>query len=386
MGPRRAGKTFLMYQIIGGLERERTLYVDLESDMLVGCEVRDLRTMLDVFYELYPENAKRQICLFLDEVQNVAGWERFVRALLAEGRARVFVSGSSSKMLSREIATALRGRALSCYVYPFSFREYLRAKQMEPAQYPSTAERARILKSLGDYMGGSYPEVVMFGSERERILHEILEVTVYRDVIERFRIKNVEVLKLMLRALLSSTYFSVHKFYNYLKSSGRRVSKNTLYGYLECLSDSLVLFTLRRYSPSYEDVEQSTPKIYPVDNGLRTLVGAEDRGRAMEQVVFLELLRRGWTPNFNLFYLSTRRGEVDFALKRGGTVSELIQVCYEVGDMETRERELGALVVAGKGLACKRLRVLTWDQEEAVRYSGRTIEFVPLWKWLLGFG
>ncbi len=386
VGPRRAGKTFLMYQIMGELERERTLYVDLESDMLVGCGVLDLRVMLDVFYELYPENAKREIYLFLDEVQNVPGWERFVRTLLASGRVRVFVSGSSSKMLSREIATALRGRSLSCYIYPFSFREYLRAKGVEPTQYPSTAEKAKILKSLADYISGSYPEAVMFEPERERILREILEVTIYRDIVERFKVKNVGVLKLLLRALLSSTYFSVHKFYNYLKSTGRKVSKNTLYEYLEYFSDSLILFPLRKYSPSYKDIEQSTPKIYPVDNGLCSVVGVEDRGRFMEQVVFLEFVRRGLLPNSNLFYVNTRRGEVDFALKHGRTISELVQVCYGIEDMNTRERELGALVAAGKGLDCRRLRVITWDQEETVQYGGRNIKLTPLWKWLLGFG
>jgi len=388
IGPRRAGKTFFMFQVIGELlrnniDKSRILYVNLESDLLIGCTIEDLRSMLNIFYEIYPENKRQKVYLFLDEVQNVPYWERFVRSVVDSERIQVYVSGSSSKLLSMEVATSLRGRTLPYYIYPFNFKEFLRAKGFEAEKYLSSLKKAMLLNLLQKYMRGSYPEVVLFENEREKILKEIFEVTIYRDIIERFKVKNIRVLRLMVKSLVSSTYFSIHKFYNYIKSLGMKVSKNTLYNYVEYFSDSLVLCTLRKYSRSYKEVEQTIPKIYLVDNGLLIVNGVESTSRLMENLVFSELLKKGFTPNENLFYFSSNNKEVDFIIKSGGKIKQLIQVCYNIEDFDTKEREISALVKASKELDCSDLTVITWDYEGVEKHDGRRIRFLPLWKWLL---
>ena len=388
IGPRRAGKTFFMFQIIGELlrnniDKSRILYINLESDLLIGCTIEDLRNMLNIFYEIYPENKKQKIYIFLDEVQNVPNWERFVRSVVDSEKIQVYISGSSSKLLSMEVATSLRGRTLPYYIYPFNFKEFLRAKGFKAEKYLSSSQKAMLLNLLQKYMRGSYPEVVLFEMEREKILKEIFEVTIYRDIIERFKVKNIRALRLMVKGLVSSTYFSIHKFYNYLRSMEIKVSKNTLYNYVGYFSDSLVLYTLRKYSRSYKEVEQTIPKIYPVDNGLLIVNGVESTSRLMENLFFSELLKKGFIPNENLFYFSSNNKEVDFVIKGGEKAKQLIQVCYNVEDFNTKEREVSALVKASKELNCNDLNVITWDYEKVEKHDGKKIKFLPLWKWLL---
>lgn len=388
IGPRRAGKTYLMFQEMRGhleknTEKSRLLYINLESDLLVGCELPDLRTMLLLFYEIYPENKNTKIYLFLDEIQIVSGWEKFVRAVMDSENIQIYVSGSSSKLLSKEIATGLRGRTIPYYVYPFSFREFLRAKGFKMEKYISTSKKALLLNLLDKFMKGSYPEAVFFEGEKEKILREILDVTIYRDVVERFKVKNIKVLKLLLKNLIASSYFSVHGFYKYLKSMGIKVSKNTLYIYIDNFSDALVLYMLRNYSESYKKVEQTIPKPYFVDNGLLVVNGIESKSRLMENVVFLELVRRGFSTENNLFYYDTHK-EVDFVLKEGRKITRIIQVCYDIDDFKTKERELSALAKAGEELNCSDMFVITYDYEDVEGYKGWKIKFVPLWKWLMG--
>jgi len=388
IGPRRAGKTFFIFQLIKkllekGIEKNKILYINFESDLLVGCTTSDLRNMLDIFYEIYPENKRKKVYLFLDEVQNIYNWEKFVRTVIDAENIQAFVTGSSSKLLSKEIATSLRGRTLPYYVYPFSFKEFLKAKDFKVEKYFSSSQKAKFLNFLEKYLRGSYPETIFFETEKEKILKEILDVTIYRDIVERFKVKNVKVLRLLLKGLISSTYFSVHKFYNYLKSLGIKVSKNTIYNYVEYFSDSLILYTLRKYSKSYKETEQTIPKIYLVDNGLLIINGIENLGRLMENVVFLELIRRNFVLNENLFYFIPNYKEVDFVLKSGEKITQLIQVCYNLDDFNTKERELNALLKASKDLNCSNMLVISWDYEGREKFKGKKIMFLPLWKWLL---
>jgi len=162
-----------------------------------------------------------------------------------------------------------------------------------------------------------------------------------------------------------------------------KVSKNTLYNYVEYFSDSLVLYTLRKYSRSFKEVEQTIPKIYFVDNGLLIINGVESTSRLMENLFFSELLKKGFIPNENLFYFYSNNKEVDFVITSGGKVKQLIQVCYNIDDFNTKEREISALVKASKELDCSNLTVITWDYEGVEKHDGRRIRFLPLWKWLL---
>ena len=385
IGPRRCGKTYEMFYLISLLTekygRSKILYVNFEDPSLTGATLEDLIRMRKVFYEMYPENVGKKVWFFLDEIHNVENWEKFVRKCL-DDNLNVFITGSSSKLLSREIATQLRGRNLSYYLYPFSFREFLKARNMNVSKYLSSSDKIKIMNALRKYIsGGGYPEAVLYEKERERILKEIFEVTIYRDVIERINARNIKAVKLLSSALVNSSYFSVHKFYNFLKSRGIKISKNTLYSYFDAFVDALVVLPLFRLDFSYRKVEQSIPKIYFVDNGLLSVNGIDDAGRLMENAVAAELFRRGE----EISYVKNHNFEVDFAVKKGKTVKQLIQVCYDIENFTTRERELKALREVSKLLKCKDLLVVTWDYEAEEEVKGRKIKFVPLWKWLVKF-
>lgn len=387
IGPRRAGKTYFLFQIMERLikhvGKERLFYINLEDDRLIGADIKDLRTILDIFYEIYPENKSRKVWMFLDEIQNVPNWERFVRSSMDKENIQIFITGSSSKLLSKEIATSLRGRAIPYNIYPFSFREFLRAKDFSYSAYLSSKEKAKLLNLLGEYIAfGGYPEVVLYPKEKKKILKEILDVTLYRDIIERYKIKNLKVLKLLLKSLLASTIFSVHKFHNFLKSQGVKLSKNTLYNYLEYFADSFIVFPLRKLSYSHKESEQSLPKIYFIDNGLLSMGGVESTAKLLENVVFAELIKKGYTPNEHLFYYLSQNKEIDFVIKEG-KVKQLIQVCYAIEDYATKERELKALIKASKELKCSNLLVITWNYMGEERFKGKRIKFVPFWMWSL---
>jgi len=384
MGPRRAGKTYEMFltvrKLLERVEKKQVLYINLERADVGPVSMEDLVSMLETFYELYPENKGRKIWMFLDEVQNVGGWERFVRTAI-DRDIKVYLSGSSSKLLSREIATSMRGRNISYTILPFSFREYLKAKNFNYGKYSSSSEKARMANHFMDYLEyGGYPEAVVFPEAREKILKEVLETTIYRDVIERARIRNVKVMKMLITALINSKEFSVNKFYNFLKSQGIKVGKNILYNYLEYLNDAFFVFLLRKFSHSYKKAEQSIPKVYLIDNGLLKISGVHDKGRLMENLVFIELLRRNLEISY---YQETNKEEVDFVVKQGRKVKRLIQVCYDVQDFNTKDRETRALVDGSRKLKCDNLLVITLDYEADEKTKGKKIRFIPLQKWLM---
>ena len=388
IGPRRAGKTYVMFQLIKKLLRDkidmnRILYVNLEKTDLEGADIRDLDGLIRTYYEIYPENKNRKIWLFLDEIQNIDKWEKFVRTIIDSEYIQVFISGSSSKLLSREIATSLRGRTITYTVLPFSFRDYLISEKIETSKHLSTTERSKIIRALSEYLNiGGYPEVVIYRKEMEKILLDIVETMIYRDIVERYKIRNTNLLKLLIKSLINSAEreFSVHKFYNFVKSKGIKASKATLYNYLDALSDVFFVFPVRKFSGSYKETEQSLPKIYLVDNGILTTNGITDNGRLMENLVFTELKRRG---KYIHYYKSVDNKEVDFVVLEKKKVKELIQVAYSLDDMNTKEREIKPLLKASKELKCSKLLIVTWDKEGYEKISGRKIEYIPLWKWLL---
>jgi len=383
IGPRRAGKTYFMFQIIKDLlnriDKRKIIFVNFEDPRLIDADLNDLMSFLDVFYTIYPENVKETCYFFLDEVQCVKNWERFVRFLLDKNQ-KVILSGSSSKLLSREIATHLRGRSISIKIYPFSFREILKANGIEVGPYLSSYELAKVKNLAESYlMWGGYPEVVLNPSLRREILKEILDLTIYRDIVERWRVENIRALRLIIKMLAYSTHLSISKIYRNLKGLGLNIGKNTIANYIEYLEDSLIVYRLQALVKSYKKAEILGFKPYLVDNGILHVLGVEDRGRLLENLVFVELLKKGYVPNEDIFYYTFEGGEVDFVVDR-----QLIQVCYDVNDYDTRTREVRALVKASKNLNYKDCLIITWDQEETIVVNGLVIKVVPIWKWCLG--
>ena len=385
-GPRRSGKTYLMYLGIKELlarkeDKNSILYVNFEDSRLVGAVSQDLNTLLEVFFEICPDRNEKT-WVFLDEIQVIPDWERFVRTLVDMENVNVFVTGSSSRLMSKEIATSMRGRSLTYNVYPFSFAEVLKAGKLEYEEYLSSAQMGEIIQKLEDYVKyGGFPETVRYREEWDRILSEIVDVTIFRDIVERYDVKNIKMLKLFLNAIFNSKEFSIHKFYNFLKSQGYKVSKNTLYTYFGYFEDSFIVFPLKRFSYSYKNIESSISKMYLVDNGLLSLQGIQDYGRLIENIVFIELKRRSKGDLF--YYKSTSGREIDFIIKEGKKVSELIQVCYMLDDFVTKEREVKALLQGSEELRCDNLLIITWDYEAVEIVSGKNVRYVSLCKWLL---
>ncbi|ASJ09206.1 ATPase [Thermococcus siculi] len=381
VGPRRAGKTFFLFQLWDELdpERGRSLYVNFEDPRLMGATAEDLMEMLRSYYSLMSVPKGEKLLFLLDEVQVVEGWERFVRYALDMGH-RVVLTGSSSKLLSKEIATVLRGRAITVNLYPFSLSEVLRVKGLEKT-LPGLEARGKLLGAVRECLEwGSYPEVVFQPELRREILREILDVTIYRDVVERWRVDNLKALRFLFKLLASSSHTSITKLHSTMKSLGIAVGKPTLANYVEYLSDALVVFPLRAHVKSEKKKELLGFKPYFVDNGLLHVLGVSDRGRLLENLVFTELLKRDLTPNEDFFfYVTGGGGEVDFIIPG----EELVQVSWKLHP-ENRERELSALIEASAETGIRELTVVTWEKgkERIAKLGGRVIRLLSVEEWI----
>lgn len=390
MGPRRAGKTFYLYSLIKkllgqGIDKSQTLYINFENPKLAGISLEDLPILMESFYEAAPQNLQKKVWLFFDEIQNIKGWESFIRNLLDKDNLQIFISGSSSKFLSKEISTSMRGRTLSYLMLPFSFREFLNAKKIEfRKEFFASEEKVKINSAFEEYLNyGGYPETIFYPKEREKIIQEIIETTIYMDLIERYGIRNIKAVKLMFNYLIKAKEFSVNKFHHFLESTGINTSKNTLHNYLEIFNDAFIFFPLKKFSYSLKKIEQSSAKIYAIDNGFITEIIGNDTGKKLENLVFTALLRRGYRINADLFYYEETR-EVDFVVKnKDNEITELIQVCHDLTNIATKDREIKALLKFSKKFKCENLTVITNDFETIEKRDEKSINFIPAWKWLL---
>ncbi len=380
-GCRRAGKTYLMFQLINELEktteRESIFYINFEDERLEK-NIETLTELIPTIEELYGKKGK--LYLFLDEIQNVEKWDSWVRRVNDSRRdVRLFLSGSSSKLSSREIPTALRGRALTFEVFPLSFREFLRFRDFEvPENVKFSRKKPELLNLLREYvLYGGFPEVVLTKDTRIKrmLVRDYFNMIIALDVVERYGVRNPEELRAFIRLLLNSEYFSLSKLERTMKSLGYSISKATLSNYLRYLQECYFAFPVEVYSPKVKLRIQYPKKVYFVDSAFITFLSvkfSENFGRLMENTVFIELLRRGKEVNYAL----GNNWEVDFVLPDEET---LIQVSYDVSNPETMERELKALKKAKKLFHWKKAVLITWDEERNV--DG--IEIVPLWRFLL---
>ncbi len=391
VGPRRAGKSFYLYDLILNrikIRDEEFIYLNFEDPELMGADMGDVLSAASVHEEFY---GKKPQYIFLDEIQNVQKWEAAVRGLYETGDYYIFLSGSSSKLLSKEIVTSLRGRTLTYSILPLSFREYLNFKKFEMKPFLSTSEENMMKNNLRGYLNsGGFPDIVFENQLADKFFREYLDLVVFRDVVERHKIKNVFVIKFLVKSFLASfsKQLSIHSVFNSLKSQGIKVSKKTLYNYSSYLEDAFFVFFAKKFSYSLKDSELSVPKVFINDTGLINSAVSNfsmNLGRLMENAVFLELKRiQNKEPSVEIFYYKDR-GEVDFIIKKGLKIEQMIQVCYETDDARTKKRELNSLIEASKKLKCSNTLVITWDYERIEKYKGRKIKFSPLWKWLLGY-
>ncbi len=359
IGMRRTGKTTFLWQVLGdrlaqGTAREGLLFFSFEDERLTGMTAADLDLVVEEYYQLHPEwRDQRRAVFFLDEIQMVPGWETFARRLLDTERVELFLSGSSARLLSREVATSMRGRAMEALVHPFSYREYLRHLGREPKQNSRRlpkAARSTLERDLRTYLAdGGFPEAVGT-APRDRIdlLRGYVDVALLRDVVERHGVTQPVALRWMARHLLSNAAgsFSVNKLYGDLRSQGIKVAKDTLHAYLSHLEDAFLVRTVSIATDSERRRMVNPRKVYPIDPGLIPVFdrsGKANLGHALETSVMLELERRG----AEITYVRTADGfEVDFLVRSPDGAEELIQVCADVDTSDARAREVRALVSA----------------------------------------
>ena len=387
VGPRRAGKTYLMYAALKklraqGCDLRQLLYVNFEDERF-KLEASDLDLLLDAYRQLYPEMDLATCHFFLDEVQEVEGWEKFVRRLHDTVSRNVYVTGSSSRMLAREIATSLRGRTVPFQVYPLSFAEFLRFRAVDAEDTSSSVARSRLVRAFDEYMMvGGYPESVTADAGLARtILQSYLDVMIYRDIIERHGVTQTHIIKDMLKRIFENTarIFSVSKYYNDLRSRGVAVSKDTLYALFSHIEEAFIAFPCEKWDRSVAKRAQTMKKLYANDTGMvvaTKFLREADNGHLLETACFLHLLRSGHRPTY--FNDSV---ECDFVVEsvEGRSV---IQACWEL-DEANRSRELSGLVRAAARLGLHSGTIVTHVQTNEIQYEGIDISVVPAWRWFL---
>ncbi len=392
-GFRRVGKTYLMLHFLKNLLKDKTreeiVYVNFEDER-IPLKTEFLTLLLPTSRQIL---SKQVSVLLLDEIQNIPNWSKWLRRIYDIENITLFVSGSSSKMSSREIPTELRGRFIEVKVFPLSFKEFLAFKNTEINVHGINFvedKKAQILKALDEYLKyGALPEIVLSPEDKKfEIASSYYQTVVRRDMVERYKIRNEEALKALLRLLLNSTTYSISKLYANLKSMAYEIGKTTLQQYLGYIESSYFMFSVPVFSYKVKDQLLYPRKAYFIDtvfiNAISTKF-SKSYGRLYENIVAVTLLRRFGD---NIYYWkSLTKEEVDFVTKEGFKVKQLIQVCYNVSDADTKQREVRALLNASKELRCKNLLVITEDYEgkEQARWFGtkRQINFLPLWKWLL---
>lgn len=360
VGMRRAGKTYFLFQTIRdllhtGIPIERILYLNFEDDRLLPMSSEAMGKMIDAFYTLNPENHQHCCYIFLDEVQNIEGWPLVIRRLQDTKNVQIYVTGSSAKLLSKEIATSLRGRSLTLEILPYSYQEFLDAHHLKHPVKPfgkRTFDEHR--RHLQDYFRvGGFPGIQeMAANEQLETLQNYVETVVFRDIVERHQIANVTLLMYFIGSLIKNVAspFSINKFYNDIKSQGFKIGKDTLHTYIDHLEDAFLIFPVPIFTESLRQMQTTPKKIYAIDNGLinaNTFNMSENLGKLLENLVYLDLRRQ----KKKIFYYKTSSGyEIDFVTQDIKGKYEILQVVWEAHEQTTKERELRALEQAKEEL------------------------------------
>ena len=392
MGMRRSGKTWAAYQQVHlreerGLPKNTNLYINIEDDRLSGFEIHDFQSILDVYFELFPQNIHNKDLFFcFDEVHVVPGWEKFIRRLIDTEPMQICVTGSSAGMLSRELATTLGGRAWPQEVFPFSFSEFLKVHAIEPGAEMSSKTQAQIRHLATEYLlYGGFPETVLEPKElHTTLIQGYVDAVVLRDLVKRYAISNADNLQKFLVRILRqlAAPLSVTKIYNNMKSMGLTIGKNSLFEYLQYFEDAYALLSVPFFSLS-ERVRQVNPKkVYAVDPGVITAYSIKrdfEKAARLENAVFMHL-RRAFN---NICYYKTEqhKKEIDFVVTKPDGELVLVQASVKMDDDETREREISALCEACVEFGLKEGYIITEDHEEELQQENMVIHCIPFWKW-----
>lgn len=380
-GIRRSGKTYILYNIFKK-HRGNALYIDFEDERIDNFELKDFETLKEAFFELKPHLAGKSVVFLLDEIQNITGWEKFARRVSERENIKIYVTGSSSRMMPKEIQTSLRGRAWSIETVPFSFRESLSLKHIDlndEAVFYGT-KKILLKKYFSEYLKwGGFPEVLLLknDSEKRKIIKEYMEAMFFKDLVERFDITNSHLLSFLMENLFSSfsSKFSLTSFYKKYRGNFP-FSKDAVFLYYKYFLDSMLIYEVRKFSESSYKRLRNPAKIYIADTGLCRKVTFTDSGRTLENVVFLELKK----SQSEIFYFE-EDNECDFILKKANGNFAPYQVTYQMQE-ENEYREIKGLVNACKYLSVKKGTILTYEQDGKKTVEGISIEIVPTLRWL----
>ena len=375
-GIRRCGKSVLIYRL---LKDKNFAYMNFDDERILDINTDQI---LSSFYEIYGDKFN---FIFLDEVQNLDRWELFINRLHRAG-FNVFITGSNSKLLSKELATHLTGRHITMELFPLSFREYLKARGVD--EDIETTKGVGILKNeLKKYLeNGGFPEIVIEKENPGVYLRELYRKIVERDIISRHDISYKKTFREIAISLISSP--SKHISYNKLKNHFHLGSEHTVKNYISYLEEAYIIFLMNRFSYKPVEIEKSEKKVYAIDTGLinnLSIKFSENYGSIYENAVAIELLRlKSFNKDLEFYYWkNTLHEEVDFVVKEGLKVKQLIQVCYDIKNNDTKEREVKALLKASAEIKCNDLLIITGDYKNEEKIKDKKIIYVPLFEWLL---
>ena len=375
IGVRRSGKSILCYKVLQQ-SSVNYAYVNFDDERLTTLTTEDLNTVLDVLYRIYGDFNH----LFLDEIQNIEGWPLFVNRLLRKGM-HVFLTGSNAKLLSNELVTHLTGRHHKVELYPFSFAEYCKMKNVDSQSLTTKAKALRI-KALEEYLqGGGFPEL-FYETDKREYIQGLLDSIIKKDIAKRFKLRHVEVLRRM------ATYLSDNYCQEFVASKVASlfgISDHTAENYYSYLKQAFLLIGVNRFS--FKSAERVlNEKVYVVDTAFATdkegSLATENLGWRLENVVLVELLRRTKPEFAEVFYYKSRESQVDFVIAKDGKVQELVQVSYDISHPKTERREVKGLKDASKALGCNRMTLITLDNEKTISTENGTIQVVSAANWL----
>ncbi len=370
-GIRRAGKSTLLHQI---KQIYPGYYLNFDDERLVNFKLEDFQTLHELFIELFGEKD----IFYFDEIQNINGWERFVRRLHDE-RKKVFVTGSNASMLSKELGTHLTGRYLEINLYPFSFNEFLRFKNVKTnsKDFYLTESKVKLKKCFDEYLiAGGLPEYLI--TQNTDYLRMLYDNILYRDIMARYGLTNEKSLKELV--YLATSNISKEISFNSIKKTLQIGSSTTVKEYFNYLENSFLIFLVNKFDYSLKKQIYLRKKAYLIDTGLAVNLGfriSKDIGRLLENLVFIELKRRKRET-----YYYSGKNECDFIIKEGAKITEAIQVCYEPHE-ENKEREIAGLLEAMDKFKLKEGLILTNEQDEEIKIGNKEIIIKPVWKWLL---
>ncbi len=374
IGVRRCGKSVLAHFI---LKDKKYGYINFDDERLIGIKIGDLNYFLEVLQEIIPDCA----FLLLDEIQNINGWELFVNRLKRNGY-NITITGSNSKLLSKELADHLTGRHFSIELYPFSFKEFLMLKDFAVREKDLfiSQKKAKIKMYLEEYIQyGGLPEVIKI-EPKMQYLRELYGKIITRDIISRYKVKFINDLKEV--AVYAISNFASKMSYHKIRNIFEMKSVHTVKNYVNYLEDAYLLFQVNAFSFKLKQQFKLPKKLYCIDTGIINAIvpkNTVDKGRIMENVVYIELKRRGK----EVYFYSQAGYEVDFLIREERVVKQLMQVCYSLEDEDTKKRELKALLKASEELNCGDLTIISHDTETEIRMNKKKIKIISLWRWLL---